>query len=609
MLHYQGDVYYANEMLKTIPEEEIRTEPELLHSWMLVQLATGHEETAYQALLNLYKQDALPDMLVPDLMYMSAVRGKTEQFHALHKRAGLNRLPDRQLASIWLTSQRANQRGIMQLINGHVSQSAPDDYPISRVLILIHERSPSRHAALRSMLEKEMDTEVALDLAIATVEAGETNYTRQFLDKLPAPEKLNDADLVELEKIHLRIGGVTQAKRFLATLEAAGRLDSHTKIGLRTAAAQGQSKKLRNWHADNAKTMTPLLAEDLFYQAANHGHLQLALSMLDWNRNPKAKMEKRHAIADIYTRLGRYDSALNILSAEPVRTEREAEDRIFLLSKLAPTSKEHRMRLARLAQHWFQPKTSRHLKEQIVFSLLAGGEKELAMPYVKQMADNYGGEWLLTYADMAEQQGNINEATQYRLAAADDDSFSAETKMGLAYALADRGHRKEAHTLLSAMAQKPETREAATETLVYLWGVRPTAEQLDWLTARWRHAEGQEKANYAKLLEGRIPPDMIVPYIQQQQDLRLIPAINREYLQALANQGLMDQEIADATHYAQSTQNVEPLLYLADLARNNGRLEHSRKAYDAAYAVRPDYEATLVGATITADAQADYNSS
>ncbi|MCH2548039.1 MAG: tetratricopeptide repeat protein, partial [Alphaproteobacteria bacterium] len=142
MLHYQGAPSHARTILSTIPDEEIYASPDLLHSYLLVMVAEGHQDDAYRLLSTLYERNELPEMLLPDLMYMAAANGNTERFHELREKSGLTRLPENQLADIWISSRRSNQTSVMRAVSQHVSQSAPNDYPLLRTLILIDERSP-----------------------------------------------------------------------------------------------------------------------------------------------------------------------------------------------------------------------------------------------------------------------------------------------------------------------------------------------------------------------------------------------------------------------------------------------------------------------------------
>lgn len=605
MLHYQGDVSYAKQVLNGIPTEEVRNNPNLLHSRLLIMLSEGRNKEAYDELAALYRQDRLPDMLVPDLMYLAASQGNMQQFQDLYSQSGLVRLTEAQLVGIWMIAEQTGQRKVMAAISEHIAKEDLD-YPLLKTVMLVDERSPARHGALDARLNEDLSDEDLLRLAEVTARAGDHKYARQFLAKLDVVN-LNSSALEEVETIYLAMGDVSSAQAYTKKLRDAGRIDAKSTVGLRTAAASGDATRLRNWRSQSGDAGSTTLFNDLFYQAADHGHLQLALEISNWQKDSSAKLQARRSVADIYTRLGRYEAALNLHQQEPVKTEQDVRDRVFLLAKLAPRSQSHRLQLQELARQWFKPSSSRKLKEDLVFALIDSGDDTLAIPYMRQMADSYGGEWLLSYADMLEKHGEMEQAMSYRLKAAEDPKFSAETKLNLAYALSDGGYSAEAQKLLLALTEQPDTRVAATEQLVYLWGVRPSDTQLNWLIDRWATAQtAEEQEAYARLLSGRIPSNQIVGTVQAYPALRRIPNINQDYLQELAAQHQLDGEINQAAAYASRTQDVRPLVALGRLARDNGALEQSRNAFSAAYAVDETYVPGLVGATVTADAQADY---
>lgn len=605
MLHYQGSTAYARKMLDTLPESDIRAEPGLLQAWLLVLVAEGDNKRAYKEMIALDERNQLPDMLMPDYIYMAAVEGDTKRFDSLQKRVGLARVPEGQLADIWINARREGQAGVQKAIRAHVLGSPEENYPLMRTLVQVYDRSPSRSKLLDAHLKQDLGSETLLKLAMATADVGDTSYTRKFIAKMPSPQRLNTSELEALENIYLRLRDVKGAKSFIAALKKSGRIATLDTVGLRTAAAVGDAQLINNWHINHPEQASQAMLDDLFYIAADYGHLQLATDLASWQKGGLTG-GKRQAIADIYTRQGKFDKALALLEQSPVGGERDKEARIYLLSKLAPKSPHYRAKLVAAANAWFHPNASRRFKEQLVYAVMDGAGEAAALPYLRKMADGYGGEWLLTYADAAEAQGDVQQAALYRIKAAQSPAFDAQTKLGLAYALADKGYSVEAQKLLVVLTKNPETKMQAMEQLVYIWGVRPNTRQLDWLVKHWRAAEGEEKAQFAELLSGRIPNDTIVPFVRANGDLRSIPAVNDEYLQALAAQGLLGEEIAAITPMAQESGDARQLVQLAQLAYSNSDLPHARQAYDAALAVEPTNAQALVGATLTADSQADY---
>jgi hypothetical protein len=605
MLHYQGGTAYARQMLDTLPESEIRGNAPLMQAWLLVLVAEGQTAEAYKELVALEKADQLPDMLAPDFIYMAAAQNDMARFSSLNKRWGLARVPEGQLADIWINARRERQKPVLEAIRAHLKQAPAEQYTLMRALVMVYDRSPNRHKALDGLLTEEMGAETVLRLAQANADMGDKAYARKFLARLPNPERMNDSELEALENLYLTLGDTKGAKAFVAALKKSGRIANLDTIGLRTAATVGDAKLIRNWHVNHPEQASDALLEDLFYIAANNNRLALATELAGWQKNA-SQASRREAIADIYTRQGKYADALALLEQAPAHSERAKKDRVFLLSKLAPKSPQYRAKLNHVVEQWFTSGASRSLKEALVYALIDVGGEAQALPYMRKLADQYGGEWLLTYADNAEKQGQVQQAAIYRIKAAQSPDFDAQTKLGLAYALADKGYSVEAQKLLVVLTKQPETKMAAMQQLVYLWGVRPNTRQLDWLTQHWRAAQGGEKAQFAELLSGRIPPDTIVAFVRGNADLRSIPAVNNDYLQALAAQGLLAEEVAAMAAQAQQSGDVRPLVQLGQLAYDYGDLPQARQAYDAALNTNPADMAALTGATITADAQADY---
>lgn len=609
MLHYQGAPRYALEALAELPEEEITNSADLLHSRLLLLLAQGKQKEAYASLSALYDQGKLPELLMPDLMYLAAVNGDNERFDAISKKSGFGQLNESQLADVYVSARRAHQTSILKAISQHVSNAAPENYPLMRALILLSERSPARHAAVRHLLDDKQNNDVLFKLAEASAEAGDANYARQAIAKLPEMDKLTTTELAALESLYLRLNDKEKAKQLVAYAEQSGKLTPTSEIGLRTAAATGDASKLRSWRASGGMSSHPGMYEDLFYQASNNGHLQLALEIANWQDDPAKTATSRRGIADIYTRLGRYADALSLLEQDAPRNEQEKQNRIYLASKLAPKSPVYREKLKSMARSWF-PGASKATKEDITYALMNSGEPASALPYMKPMADNYGGEWTLVYADSAEKAGDMETATQYRLKAARDPKISPETKLGLAYALADRGYRNEAETLLSELTTQPALKMQATEQLVYIWSPRPTDSQVEWLIGEWKSAANpDDKSRLAALLDGVLQADVLDAKIALHPELRDIASVNENYLQRLALKGQLQPEIDAAAETARASGNVRTLYKLGNIARANGGLKEARSAYDHALAVDPNFAPALIGGTIAAASQSDYQAS
>lgn len=604
MLHYQGGSGYARQMLDSLPESTIRDNTELMQAWLLVLVAEGQQERAYRELAALEERNALPDALVPDYIYMAAIRGDMQRFEALRKSGGLERVSEVQLADIWINAQRLRQKSVTNAVRAQVKKSPADDYPLMNTLIAVYDRSPGRTKLLDNMLDQNLANETVLKLAQATANAGDRAYARKFLAKLPDASQLNDGELVSLEILYLSLSDMAGAKKLLVDLRASGRIGQYDIVGLRTAAATGDGARLRSWHSTKPEQVSNALTEELFYTAANHGQLDLAMELARWQKG-SGQAEMRRTIASIYARKGRYEEALALLNSAPSNSASDLEMRVFLLSKLAAKSPQYQQALQALVKDRFNG-SSRKLKEAMVYALLETGGDEAAMPYLRHMADQYGGEWWLSYADAAQKQGKMAEATEYRLKAARSNQFDAQTKLALAYALADGGESVAAQKILYELTKQPETRITAIEQMVYLWGVRPSDQQLTWLAAQWRAAEGEDKQRLAELMGGRIPQENIIPFVRSNPDLRQIAAVNDEYMQALVAQDRLGEEITTLAAVAQETGHTTSLVRLGALAHNNGKYPQARQAYDAALNVAPNNAEALVGATITADAQADY---
>ena len=81
-------------------------------------------------------------------------------------------------------------------------------------------------------------------------------------------------------------------------------------------------------------------------------------------------------------------------------------------------------------------------------------------------------------------------------------ALPAELRRQLAFRVLDAGDKPRAEQVFRTLAAAAPPRSPDVRMLLFIWGPRPAAEQLDWIEARARRAGGADKAEWMNILVG-----------------------------------------------------------------------------------------------------------
>jgi len=148
-----------------------------------------------------------------------------------------------------------------------------------------------------------------------------------------------------------------------------------------------------------------------------------------------------------------------------------------------------------------RPGLSRKEREERLYLLLERGGVAAALPYLEIFADDYGGQWIFAYAEALDEVGRADAATDYLERVALGPGLDGEARRGIAFRLLESGRKAAAERIFLALAEAEPSDGLNVQQLLYLWGPRPRAEQLDWLTRRGEAATGgRDRAGWMRAL-------------------------------------------------------------------------------------------------------------
>ncbi|MFC3674846.1 tetratricopeptide repeat protein [Ferrovibrio xuzhouensis] len=170
------------------------------------------------------------------------------------------------------------------------------------------------------------------------------------------------------------------------------------------------------------------------------------------------------ATLDLLLKLGRRDEAVTLLASrmEHARDRKQAEADLYALIDI-------------------------------------GGDKR-ALPYLKQAATRWGGDWQSSYEAALEKLGRRDELIADITRTAGNDRTPVTERRAAAFRLLELGAKAPAEETFRQLAEREGPDGDDTQQLLYLWGPRPGAAGLDWLERRARAANDGEQRQWLQLL-------------------------------------------------------------------------------------------------------------
>lgn len=300
---------------------------------------------------------------------------------------------------------------------------------------------------------------------------------------------------------------------------------------------------------------------------------------------------------------GSYAAAVPIL--EKLATE-QGGDWVFAFIDAASRAGESERLAAFLERELLKPGQTRERREALLYQLQDSVGPVAALPYLRDFAARYGGPWVFAYADALEGLGRVDEAIDALAQAALGPDLNEEDRRGIAFRILEAGRVAQATEVFQALAAEEPADGPAVQQLLYLWGPRPTPEQLDWLALRADSApDAAQRARWLDYLIGGGAARRALDLAEADPGPPDGPVFG-SYLNALAALRLREPLAEGLNLRIPVEDGVEALRHLGQLAGANLLTAQTRAAYEKLLARRPDDREALREAGLAASAEGDY---
>ncbi len=139
-------------------------------------------------------------------------------------------------------------------------------------------------------------------------------------------------------------------------------------------------------------------------------------------------------------------------------------------------------------------------EDKLVHYLIKLKKYKLALPRLRQRVFSDNQYALHDYLSLAEKQGKMDEALNYLWKTAQSASLIAQQRRQIAHKLLEFGKKRQAETLFMSLAEQASFDAPDVQQLFFLWGPRPTHQQIQWTIKRAGAASDQEQIKWLKKL-------------------------------------------------------------------------------------------------------------
>jgi Flp pilus assembly protein TadD len=610
IVHAKDTPVHAAEILALFSDKEIEANQSLLEESILLDLALGKEDAAY-ARLKALPERQWSSLVLEQLLVLAATHGDKETVQSLLPRIDLKTLNDAQLARITDAATAYNDAALLAALTNTFPQNEyGETYPLLSAMLAVIRGDKNADEVIARLDNVALQPEQDLEMARICMRYGKSSCTESFIAALPAQEKLTDAQIVSVGELYLQLKQWEKGNAYIVEAKKTRDSDPIQFIAAKYAAAAGDESRLGEWLvAKGDATPTPML-RDVYFTAYNAGHYKAAVLVAKTVHEKEKSSVSRRDLANAYIKLGHYADAAAVLKPQGKETlSAEDEDAYILALTKLSGDKRYRAELAHYASMRLKSNPPKKQKMELIYALINTRQTDIAMPYIHALALKDGGQWAALYAETLDKEGKHDEARQFWVEIAQQKSTPEKEKTAIAYTLLERGYKKDAESIFKTQAAGAAPDSQAVAALLYIWGPRLSADEMQWLGDRYAKAEGKEKDQWASLIARYASADTLPDVMRAHPELIKNSAVLEAYLQILADEDKFAGSEKEFIANAKTGGETDLLKTYAKVARANGYDREARHAYEALVQINPGDSASLREAGLIAFDQADYSAS
>ncbi len=276
----------------------------------------------------------------------------------------------------------------------------------------------------------------------------------------------------------------------------------------------------------------------------------------------------------------------------PQMTLDEQIELVGLYAKLGQSDKIGQTRNTRnlsqqIAGQLNDPNLPQSRKEDLVYAMLEVKAHEQALPHLKQLAYQQGGDWVHSYEETLTKLGRNKELTRFYRMYIKNPGLAVDEKRRIAFLFLEDNNKADALPVFKELAETASAESSDVEQLLFLWGPRPAKSDRQWLADRAKASKNEERTEWLWHLVNNGGAREAVRLAMNEPASEVTDHLFSVYVQAL---GELDDKKAVASalgQWMETETNPDRLFRYGTLAEDQSLLTLANTAYEKLLEVRP----------------------
>jgi Flp pilus assembly protein TadD len=431
--------------------------------------------------------------------------GKGESALAATRAIGLDAVPAPILSSVATLMLSTDNKAGLQFLRTAVEDAVARDDPLqaAKISYALGDRPATARWAKAAASRGFKEPVEAFHVVRLLQQSGEPGLASRLLAQTGVPVG-QPALLAEYARLHIALGstavGLAEIEKTLPQQPGAAPRLAWALL----ATANGRHQDVLTWlRSSGHPHFDTLMMRDVYYAAMGETAYELAIAVAERLMAQGGSGDRdRLLLANALIPAGRArDAVAQLRLIKPALVDGDVFASVLLAAwrKGEPVNAELRRIYAKRLERG--PKSA--TRQADIAVLLEIGAHAEVLTALEGLAEAEPERWLSTYLETAHKAGQSKRTVDVLSRLANNITLPGALRTQIAFRLLEAGDKAAGEPIFRALAANAGPRDAATQRLLFVWGPRPTAAQLDWLQSRARDAVGRDRAAWLRLLTER----------------------------------------------------------------------------------------------------------
>lgn len=591
-------------------ENRVKENQSLLSEYVLILIRRNEHDKAYALLKPMFDAEQLPMDLYDDMLFLAVERGDKDTTSGLLGMIDFAALSEE--TSIGLV-ELALVNDVPELIKvidleANKSQNIAQTKPRLVAALALAQKRDNAKAKLDALPYEKLDFGQRAQLARICAQVANNGCVERFEASLPPVTELTEAETVGTGEILLSARHYKSGREYLKPVKDTYKTEKFQQLWVRFAAANGDIETVNAWLEANPNSADKLMLTDLYFSTINTGHYKLAVSLAERIIQLENTPDTRGYLVQAYIKNNQLAKAVEVLRDHRDESQQDADNYLYALIKLVKQDGSYAKELSDYAQAQLASgKVSYKQRLALIYALIDAGQGHIAMPHVRTLALNEGGDWVALYGEHNIKQGNVDEVVKFWHEVAQKPHANKKVLSQIAYSLLEHGYGNHAIDLFEQMAANEPASSPLVQQMVFLWGPNLTIEQMQWLNSRAQAAQDpKEKEQWMRYAVNGSNAKSLMQFVRLEPTSLEYKVVEEPYLSAVNLTDHQDYLQSYLAHRVEYTNDPTELKRYADLATGYSVNSEAVRAYEKILQQQPENGDALLYLGIQAHGRGNY---